>query len=408
MRAESGARSRELASGTPWPAVGTDQDCAALRATSLMVQGRNWADSVRFAEVALSQPPCRDDPVCVWRALVTLTAAGELTAADARCARLVEDVDPQLAGTEHRLAMMLRVRARIAVQRGDLAGARATLEELLTVPAPRPVRLVSAGWLAEVLVGMDAVDQAAALLARHDFDAAVQWRAPCRPMLLAARGEVRVAAGQAQAGLRDHLASGRGFLAQRVTNPAIAPWRGRAALAAMTVRREDLAVDLAEQELAAAQRWGEPRVLGAALATVAVVRGGDEVEQLSEAADLLEVARARRELSLVRYQLGVRLAARNELSAARSSLSAARALAERVGDPRGQRAAEAALRGLGGPTEALTGKEEQVARLARAGLGNREIADRLAVSVRTVELRLSSAYRKLGIAGRDGLRTALR
>ncbi|MCO1575690.1 helix-turn-helix transcriptional regulator [Crossiella sp. SN42] len=176
----------------------------------------------------------------------------------------------------------------------------------------------------------------------------------------------------------------------------------------MTVRREDLAVDLAEQELAAAQRWGEPRVLGAALATVAVVRGGDEVEQLSEAADLLEVAQARRELSLVRYQLGVRLAARKELSAARSSLSAARTLAERVGDPRGQRAAELALHGLGGPVEALTGKEEQVARLARAGHGNREIAEQLAVSVRTVELRLSSAYRKLGIAGRDGLRTALR
>ncbi|MGO1051392.1 helix-turn-helix transcriptional regulator [Crossiella sp. CA198] len=481
MRAYSGDRSRELASGAPWPGAVTDQDCLALRATGLMVQGRNWADSVRFAEAALTQAPCRDDPLCVWRALVTLTSAGELTAADTHCARLVDDVDPRLAGAAQRRAMMLRVRARIAVQRGDFVGARAELEELIAVEmVPRPMRLVSVGWLAEVLVGVGAVDRAEALLAQHGFDSAVQWRSPCRPMLLAARAAVHVAAGRAQAGLRDYLASGREFLAQGVANPAIVPWRNRAALAALAARREGLAVELAGQEWAAALRWGEPRVLGSALATVAMVGGGggaglgggevrrgsgsaglggglagsgggivgpgggsgrgggsragggaagmgaaagrgggmgaggrgvgqaglDDVELLCEAADLLEVARARNELSVVQYELGVRLAARNDLPGARERLTQARGLAELVGDGRRVRAAELALRELAAPV-VLTGQEERAARLARDGWANREIAARLGLAVRTVEVHLSRAYRKLGISGRDGLRSAL-
>ncbi|GAA2825825.1 helix-turn-helix transcriptional regulator [Crossiella cryophila] len=480
MRADSGDRSRELASGAPWPGAVTDQDCLALRATGLMVQGRNWADSVRFAEAALTTTPCRDDPLCVWRALVTLTSAGELTAADTHCARLVEDVDPRLAGAAQRRAMMLRVRARIAVQRGDFGGARAELEELIALEVvPRPMRLVSVGWLAEVLVGVGAVDRAEALLAQHEFDSAVQWRSPCRPMLLAARAAVHIAAGRAQAGLRDYLASGREFLAQGVANPAIVPWRNRAALAALAARREGLAVELAGQEWAAALRWGEPRVLGSALATVAMVggtgggvvllggdmverggglvgtgdgagRGGgtgqggaagmrmgagqggmagmsvgagqgrgagtggrsvgqwgvDAVELLSEAADLLEVARARNELSVVQYELGVRLAARQDIAGARERLTQARGLAELVGDGRRVRAAEVALRELA-PAVVLTGQEERVARLARDGWANREIAARLGLAVRTVEVHLSRAYRKLGISGRDGLRSAM-
>jgi DNA-binding CsgD family transcriptional regulator len=55
----------------------------------------------------------------------------------------------------------------------------------------------------------------------------------------------------------------------------------------------------------------------------------------------------------------------------------------------------------------LTEREREVAALAAAGLGNRAIADRLYLSLRTVENHLARVYDKLGIAGRDDLASAL-
>ncbi len=57
--------------------------------------------------------------------------------------------------------------------------------------------------------------------------------------------------------------------------------------------------------------------------------------------------------------------------------------------------------------DALTPQERRVARLAATGAGNREIAETMFLTRRTVELHLTNAYRKLGIAGRDGLAAAL-
>lgn len=55
----------------------------------------------------------------------------------------------------------------------------------------------------------------------------------------------------------------------------------------------------------------------------------------------------------------------------------------------------------------LTRRELEVATLAAAGLGNREIADRLGTSKRTVDSQLRRVYLKLGVEGRKGLERAL-
>lgn len=55
----------------------------------------------------------------------------------------------------------------------------------------------------------------------------------------------------------------------------------------------------------------------------------------------------------------------------------------------------------------LTGREHEIALLARSGLTSAEIAARLVLSVRTVDTHLARVYRKLGITGRDGLDDAL-
>ena len=56
----------------------------------------------------------------------------------------------------------------------------------------------------------------------------------------------------------------------------------------------------------------------------------------------------------------------------------------------------------------LTAREREVALLASGGASTREIAERLVVSVRTVENHLHNVYGKLGISGRDGLESVLR
>ena len=55
----------------------------------------------------------------------------------------------------------------------------------------------------------------------------------------------------------------------------------------------------------------------------------------------------------------------------------------------------------------LSARETEIARLAADGLTNRQIADRLYVSERTVENHLYRVFIKLGVSGRDGLAPAL-
>jgi DNA-binding NarL/FixJ family response regulator len=64
-----------------------------------------------------------------------------------------------------------------------------------------------------------------------------------------------------------------------------------------------------------------------------------------------------------------------------------------------------ALNPLALPT--LTSREEEVALLATHGLSNQDIADRLVLSVRTVEAHLSHIYTKFGITSRTALVAAL-
>jgi DNA-binding CsgD family transcriptional regulator len=53
--------------------------------------------------------------------------------------------------------------------------------------------------------------------------------------------------------------------------------------------------------------------------------------------------------------------------------------------------------------ESLTASERRVARMAAAGMTNREIAQDLFVIQKTVETHLRNAYRKLGISSRGEL-----
>jgi DNA-binding NarL/FixJ family response regulator len=57
--------------------------------------------------------------------------------------------------------------------------------------------------------------------------------------------------------------------------------------------------------------------------------------------------------------------------------------------------------------DALTASERRVAQLAADGMSNRDIAQTLFVTIKTVEVHLSHAYRKLEISSRAQLDKAL-
>ena len=122
----------------------------------------------------------------------------------------------------------------------------------------------------------------------------------------------------------------------------------------------------------------------------------------------LELARCLTELGARRRAAGERRAARAILRDAHDTAHACRAtaLCERA-------RAELLLAGgrprppAGAGAGALTPAERRVAEIAAAGATNREIARRLYLSPKTVEMHLRSAYRKLDLPGRDGLAAAL-
>jgi DNA-binding CsgD family transcriptional regulator len=158
--------------------------------------------------------------------------------------------------------------------------------------------------------------------------------------------------------------------------------------------RAEVGAALAAQDFAAARRWGSARAQGVAAHAVAVTHGRDPgllrtAEALLRHGDRLRV---RYDLALALDESGDRVAARAVLAdVGRSARAAGYALVT-------AQAAAAAERLC-----ALTRRERKIAGLARAGWTNRRIAQREAVTLRTVEFHLTSVYRKLGVGGRHEL-----
>ena len=120
------------------------------------------------------------------------------------------------------------------------------------------------------------------------------------------------------------------------------------------------------------------------------------------------------ERGLARLHYGEWLRRARRPREARAVLTAAAATFAELGATTAAGLADRELRAAGRPDEpagrspaaALTPQERQVALLAARGLRNREIAEQLFISVRTVGAHLYSVYPKLGISGRHQLPAA--
>lgn len=191
------------------------------------------------------------------------------------------------------------------------------------------------------------------------------------------------------------------------------PWAARALVA---VGNRAQACEVADRMMPPALAWGAPAVIAHVLRGVAVSRGGSEgVERLEEAAGLMERSPRRLERAHVLLELGEALRREGRRADARVPLRQAFELARRCGAVRVAKRAHAELQATGETVrryvpigvESLTPSERRVAELAASGMTNRQIAQLLFVTVKTVEAHLSAAYDKLDIGSRRQLPEAL-
>jgi DNA-binding CsgD family transcriptional regulator len=316
------------------------------------------------------------------------------------------------------IALTFMWRGQCQTFRGDLGAALADLREAFDLIVQHDVRVAwpyVTGFLVQALLERGDADEAARVIAEAGFPEQL----PVNGHLIffrLARGRLRIESAAPEQGVTELLQLGETVRVLRLDIPTVMPWRNWAARGLRLLGRGDEGRELVEEELASARRWGAPPPIGIALRTLGLLQGGSEGEQLlREAVDVLAPSPARLEHAKALIELGALLRRRNERSEAREFLRqgvdlahacGARPLVERANEElaaTGARPRKVVLSGL----ESLTASERRVAQLAAEELSNKEIAQALFVTVKTVEVHLSHVYRKLEIGSRRQLAAAL-
>jgi DNA-binding CsgD family transcriptional regulator len=177
--------------------------------------------------------------------------------------------------------------------------------------------------------------------------------------------------------------------------------------------RTDMAADvlrpLAEFTTASGTDWA----LGIEARSRALVSEGDAAERLyRESIERLGRTRIRADLARAHLLYGEWLRRRRRRIDAREQLRIAHDMLDTMGmDAFAERARRelqatgetARKRNVASGDEQLTAQEAQIARMARDGLSNPEIAARMFISPRTVQYHLSKVFTKLGIESRTQL-----
>ncbi|HEX3267816.1 MAG TPA: AAA family ATPase [Gaiellaceae bacterium] len=323
----------------------------------------------------------------------------------------------RVTGDSGRLAVGLGTRGWLALRRGDLCAAEGDTRTALAateLPAPPMYRVLNGGVLVKTLVDRGELDAAETVLAPLEFE--TESGSLTAEVLRLARGRLRVEQGRVAEGLEDLLAVGAHLTQALVTCPGYLPWRSEAALAHLALGERAEAQRLADDELELARAFGAPRALGVAMRAAGVVAGGERgAALLRQAIDALERGDAMSDRARALADLGALLRRRNRRTEARGFLREALDAAYRTGARPLAEQTETELRATGARPrrvvltglDSLTASERRVAELASQGLTNREIAQSLFVTSRTVEGHLTSVFRKLQLDSRNELPAVL-
>jgi len=361
-------------------------------------------------------PEAIDRPPFFYHACIALVCAERYEEALARLDEALSDAR-RLGSLPHVLALSC-FRALPHLRIGNLADAEADARTALeTGPRlPGVHAALALAVLLETLAERGELD--AAEEADRRYPLAQQFPTTIQTAwLLAGHGRLRLAELRPAAALEHLLAAGDLLARLHSPSPTTAPWRSDAALAHLALGAQVEAKALATEEVTLAEGFGTPRALGVALRAVGLAEDGARgIELLRRAVDVLAGSAARLEYARAMADLGAALRRAGRRADSREILRAALDVAHRCGAltltertrteliAAGGRPRRLILSGL----DSLTPSERRVAQLAAAGLANRDIAQHLFITTRTVEGHLTHVYQKLDITSRERLPAALR
>ncbi|MBA2811329.1 AAA family ATPase [Streptomyces sp. KM273126] len=344
---------------------------SAVLAWTLATRGDDRAQVLELARTALDEPGSVPF-MCRIAAARAQLCADDVPAGLDRLDAVAADARRSDALAAAAQALLSRAETQIRLGRGEEA-----LHELTAATRALP----PASWHSLLAPRLAAAEILALIrCGRVDEARRSSERARSRPeghsvstaFLLYARAELALIDRDAARALLLLEECGRMLRAKRWRNPMLIPWRSAAAVAHHHLGAPATADDLLVKERDVAECWGTLSAFTALRARTheALARNGVEVPWATAEAD-------------------------RSAQPSQSSRSA-------------QDSLTATPDGTAPEPDPLTPSERDVAALVLAGLANREIARQLGLATRTVELRLTHTYRKLGANGRAALVAHLR
>jgi DNA-binding CsgD family transcriptional regulator len=380
-------------------------------AGTLILARRAWDDGELLREVGPATPLSAF-------AVIAALIAGDMALAERWTDRSLEM--SAAVGSAAGRAGAVTWQAWIRESEGDLGAAAAYVGEALDIDErsqamgmllPIPVAI-----LAQCALATDGPAAASAALDRLP-QSGRDPRYLTAPMWWLARAAVALEAGRPEDALAD---AGEVAAWQRAWPAPLGGWTLWEPIvveAHMALGDKDHALSLASVAIQRASAWGANRPLARALrAAACTLPVEDRLPMLDEALDLTD--RGFCGLDGARYRIDAAEShlARDDSAPAVDLLQQAIAVADRAGAAAISARATALLeqqgvqpdRAAGAPgITTLTPAERRVADLAVGGRTNRDIAETLFLTEKTVESHLTSAYRKLAIRSRTDLATAL-
>ncbi|MEO3867455.1 AAA family ATPase [Nonomuraea sp. B12E4] len=396
-----------------------------LAAVASVAASRRLESALALAEV-LSRGPREEDMGSIERilegsrldemsmdtvenALLALTYAGQCERATPWCDLFF--VEASSRHSPSRQARLAAIRAEIAIRKGDMQGADHYGRIALDIIPFSGWGVAVGGPLSSLILAATATGNYHAV-ADHLEQPIPEAMFETRYGLhyLYARGRYSMAIDYPALALRDFQRCGELMTAWDLDVPGLVPWRADAAEACLRMGRTDEARQLVEAQLARCDQQ-TPRAKGIAMRVLAATSElRSRPALLRQAAEFLQRSGDKYELGRALYDLveahqGLGEQRRAGLIAAQAQAVTKECRAEPLTSAlsRGEDVDAIALPLANEVTAALSEAERRVAVLAAIGYTNREIANRLYISISTVEQHLTRTYRKLEIHGRADL-----
>ncbi|MFD9739494.1 AAA family ATPase [Umezawaea sp. NPDC059074] len=313
------------------------------------------------------------------------------------------------------LGELAMIRAEVALRMGDLGTARQHARFALEKVDPRTWGASAGmvlGTLLQATTAMGKFDEAAEALAQRVPQHIYRGRYGLH--YLFAKGHHHLATRQLPAALGDFLSCGELMVKWKLDSPGLLAWRTGAAEVYLRLGNQAKARELVDQQLAipvmgpSLSRGMAMRVKAATLdlrQRSQMLHGA--LDEVQAAGGQLEVARVLADLSHTHHQLGepdrARMMVRRAWRVAKDC-QAEPLCAQLIPDQsRGAAAVASSEAAAECGAATLSDAERRVAGLAALGHTNREIANKLYVTISTVEQHLTKAYRKLNVTQRKDL-----